>query len=124
MSQSGHQPARRGPTSRVVPAVSPPGVVEAVMFDMDGLLVDSEPLWFLAESEVMARLGGTWVPADQHALLGGSMGSTVAYLLARATQPAEPATVARWLVDAMVELVRSRPLPALPGVLSLLTEVR
>lgn len=94
------------------------------MFDMDGLLVDSEPLWFLAESVVMARLGGAWAPADQHALVGGSMTSTVGYLLARATRPARPATVARWLIEEMVELVRTRPLPVLPGVLSLLAEVR
>jgi HAD superfamily hydrolase (TIGR01509 family) len=94
------------------------------MFDMDGLLVDSEPLWYLAEGAVMARLGGTWTPADQHPLVGGSMPSTVAYLLGRATRPAEPATVARWLMEEMVELVRTRPLPTLPGVLSLLAEVR
>jgi HAD superfamily hydrolase (TIGR01509 family) len=92
------------------------------MFDMDGLLVDSEPLWYLAESAVMARLGGLWTPADQHALVGGSMPSTVRYLLARATRPAEPATVAGWLREEMIELVLSRPLPAMPGVLGLLTE--
>jgi len=94
------------------------------MFDMDGLLVDSEPLWYLAESTVMARLGGTWTPADQHALVGGSMPSTVSYLLARASRPAEPGTVARWLLEEMVALVRTRPLPTLPGVLSLLAEAR
>jgi HAD superfamily hydrolase (TIGR01509 family) len=52
------------------------------------------------------------------------MDSTVGYLLARATRPAEPAIVARWLIAEMVELVNTRPLPALPGVLSLLTEAR
>ncbi len=31
--------------------------LQAVLFDMDGLLVDSEPLWFEAETEIMARLG-------------------------------------------------------------------
>jgi HAD superfamily hydrolase (TIGR01509 family) len=123
MSHSGHQPAHTVPV-RVVAGDSPPDRLKAVMFDMDGLLVDSEPLWYLAESAVMARLGGTWRPADQHALVGGSMDSTVRYLLARATRPAEPAIVARWLMAEMVELVRTRPLAALPGVLSLLTEVR
>jgi len=123
MSQSGHQPAPAVPVG-AVPAEGEPGSLEAVMFDMDGLLVDSEPLWFLAESVVMNRLGGPWTPADQHALVGGSMASTVGYLLARATRPAEPATVARWLIEEMVGLVRSRPLPALPGVLTLLAEVR
>src|SRR5215468_8660756 len=123
MSQSGHQSARRGP-ARVVPGDSAPGSAEAVMFDMDGLLVDSEPLWYLAESAVMTRLGGMWTPADQHALVGGSMTSTVAYLLGRATRPVEPVTVAAWLIEEMVSLVRTRPLPPLPGVLSLLAEVR
>src|SRR5215475_14851200 len=124
MSQSGHQPARGCSAQHRGPENDRARGLEAVMFDMDGLLVDSEPLWFLAESSVMARLGGTWSPADQHALVGGSMASTVRYLLERASKPAEPATVARWLVTDMVELVESRPLPALPGVLSLLAEVR
>jgi HAD superfamily hydrolase (TIGR01509 family) len=121
MSHSGHVAA--------LPVLAPtePGHgrdLAAVTFDMDGLLVDSEPLWFLAEAAVMARLGGEWAPADQHALVGGSMASTVAYLLARAQQPAHPAEVASWLIEDMVDLVRTRPLAALPGVLSLLAEVR
>ena len=61
--------------------------LEAVLFDMDGLLVDTEPLWFETETEVMARLGA---PVDQgrtrSALLGGSMEHTVGYLLAKADQ--------------------------------------
>jgi len=123
MSQSGHQAARGG-TQRARPGAGQPDRVEAVMFDMDGLLVDSEPLWYLAESAVMARLGGAWSPADQHALVGGSMASTVRYLLARATRQADPLAIAQWLIEEMVDLVRTRPLPALPGVLSLLAEVR
>ena len=34
--------------------------LQAVLFDMDGLLVDSEPLWFEVECSVMARLDGRW----------------------------------------------------------------
>ena len=55
------------------------GALRAVLFDMDGLLVDSEPLWFEAERSVMSRLGGTWAPADQRELIGGSLPRTVAY---------------------------------------------
>jgi HAD superfamily hydrolase (TIGR01509 family) len=99
-------------------------VLQAVMFDMDGLLVDTEPLWFLAEGVVMARLGGTWSHADQGALVGGSMDATVKYLLSKATKAAQPADVARWLTEAMIEELTSRPLPVMPGALDLLDEVR
>jgi HAD superfamily hydrolase (TIGR01509 family) len=97
--------------------------LQAVLFDMDGILVDSEPLWFEAETAVMNRLGGQWAEPDQHALVGGSMTVTVAYLLGKATRPADAAQVERWLLDAMAGLLRERPLPAMPGARELLGQV-
>jgi HAD superfamily hydrolase (TIGR01509 family) len=91
---------------------------------MDGLLVDSEPLWFQAESAVMERLEGTWVHGDQDVLVGGSMATTVAYLLSKGTRPAEPAAVARWLTDAMIGLLTAGPVPVLPGALELVRQVQ
>jgi HAD superfamily hydrolase (TIGR01509 family) len=123
MPQSGQKPARSAAASPTAGHRQPSGLV-AVAFDMDGLLVDSEPLWFLAESAVMARLGAVWDPADQHALVGGSLGTTVDYLLAKATRPAEPPVVARWLTETMVDLVSSRPLTVLPGAADLVAEVQ
>ena len=95
----------------------------AVLFDMDGLLVDTEPLWLEAETAVMARLGASWTPGDQQALLGGSMARTVGYLLARAARPAPPETVERWLTEGMLDRVRAGRVTVRPGVRELLAEV-
>jgi HAD superfamily hydrolase (TIGR01509 family) len=95
----------------------------AVLFDMDGLLVDTEPLWLETETEVMARLGASWTPEDQQALLGGSMERTVAYLLSKATRPAPPETVEGWMIEGMMDLVRAGRTVVRPGVRELLAEV-
>jgi HAD superfamily hydrolase (TIGR01509 family) len=99
------------------------GELQAVLFDMDGLLVDSEPLWFEVECSVMARLDGPWSEADQKALVGGSLPRTVSYLLDRASRPASREEVGRWLVEGMTSLVMSRPLATRPGARELLAEV-
>ncbi len=115
------QPDRRSATAPAGAALA--GGLQAVVFDMDGLLVDSEPLWFEAERSVMARLGGKWTAADQHVLVGGSMTVTVEYLLERGTRPVPPEAVSAWLIDSMVELLTTRPLPVLPGAVELVAEV-
>jgi HAD superfamily hydrolase (TIGR01509 family) len=94
-----------------------------VLFDMDGLLVDTEPLWFETEAEVMARLGAPWTKLDQEQLLGGSMDNTVGYLLARATRPAPPADVARWMTEGMLRRVAEGRVMVRPGARELLAEV-
>jgi len=127
MSRSGHcLPSWGAGAVHSRPVAPTPGdaVLDAVMFDMDGLLVDSEPLWFLAEQAVMSRLGGTWSPGDQQVLVGGSMETTVSYLLSKGTRSAPRATVARWLIETMVDLLTTQPLPVMPGAVELLNEVR
>lgn len=95
----------------------------AVLFDMDGLLVDTEPLWFETEAEVMARLGAQWTTEDQKQLLGGSMPRTVSYLLAKAARPAPPQTVERWMTEGMLARAAAGRVAVLPGARELLTEV-
>jgi HAD superfamily hydrolase (TIGR01509 family) len=106
-------------------SASPPPAdeLQAVLFDMDGVLVNSEPLWFQAESGVMARLGGSWSDGDQHVLVGGSMAVTVAYLLEKGTRRVDPAVVESWLTESMIELLAAAPLPVMPGAGELVAEV-
>jgi HAD superfamily hydrolase (TIGR01509 family) len=100
-----------------------PNELEAVLFDMDGLLVDTEPLWFETEADVMARLGAPWTKQDQEQLLGGSMDNTVGYLLARATRPVPPADVARWMTEGMLRRAAEGRVVVRPGARELLNEV-
>jgi HAD superfamily hydrolase (TIGR01509 family) len=97
--------------------------LEAVLFDMDGLLVDTEPLWFETESEVMARLGAQWTVADQERLLGGSMSNTVGYLLSKAVRPAAADEVARWMLDGMLDRAAQGRVIVRPGARELLSAV-
>ena len=98
--------------------------LQAVMFDMDGLLVDSEPLWFEAEAAIMARMGSPWGPADQQHLIGGSLARSTAYMQAKAAQPAPREVIGLWLVQGMADLVRARGVRVMPGALELLAEVK
>jgi HAD superfamily hydrolase (TIGR01509 family) len=90
---------------------------------MDGLLVDTEPLWFETEIEVMDRLGAPWTKEDQERLLGGSMDRTVRYLLSKATRPASPEQVERWMTEGMLDRVRSGRVTVMPGARELVAEL-
>src|SRR5271154_3156021 len=100
------------------------GANTAVLFDMDGLLIDSEPLWLEAETAIMARLGADWSEADQAQLLGGSLERSLRYLLSKATRPQPPELVAEWLMSDITERVRRDGVPVQPGARELLAAVR
>jgi HAD superfamily hydrolase (TIGR01509 family) len=57
--------------------------MSAILFDMDGTIIDSEPLWLQAEIQVMAELGCHWDEQDQINCLGGPMERTEKYMQAR-----------------------------------------
>ncbi|WFR71900.1 HAD family phosphatase [Prescottella defluvii] len=100
-----------------------PDAPAAVLFDMDGTLVDAERLWWDAVERVAARIGHRLSAADAPAVLGRPSGHTAAYLC-RTLGPAapNPDALARELDSAFTALVADEVVPR-PGVLPLLDEL-
>ncbi len=96
----------------------------AVLFDMDGTLVDSEKVWEVALHELAARAGGTLSPAARVAMIGSSMANSMRILREDLAQPDRPeAPDVAWLTDRVVELFGAG-LIWRPGALELLLAVR
>ena len=55
-------------------------VIEAVVFDLDGVLIDSEPVWEQVRRQVVADYGGHWDDDTQDRLMGMSTGEWSRYL--------------------------------------------
>jgi HAD superfamily hydrolase (TIGR01509 family) len=89
-------------------------VIEAVVFDLDGVLVDSEQVWDAARRDVVARHGGTWKDSATRDMLGMSSPEWSRYVVDELGAQLTPEEVNAAVVDAM--LVRYREaLPLLPG---------
>jgi len=57
--------------------------IEAVIFDMDGLLVDSEPTWDKARAAIAARVGRPWNQQDHFNVMGVSTAEWTQYMIKR-----------------------------------------
>ena len=80
----------------------------AVLFDMDGLLVDTEHRWVRAEREVMAELGGAWGPTRTGAeLVGGPLSRVARIMVDRAGSDVAAEVAEQRLVDTMARLLES-----------------
>jgi len=89
-------------------------LIEAVVFDVDGVLIDSEPVWEQVRRRVVAEHGGHWDPDTQHRLMGMSTGEWSRYLSEDLGVALSPSEVAGTVVGAMVERYAEH-LPLLPG---------
>jgi HAD superfamily hydrolase (TIGR01509 family) len=94
--------------------------MSAILFDMDGTLINSEPLWFAAEVEVMAELGAVWEPSDQINCLGGPMERTELYMQER-TGNIKPFGYFSERLDLVMEQKLSKELNFMPNALELTT---
>lgn len=96
---------------------------EAVFFDMDGLMVDSEPEWFLSEVDVTKPFGYTWLEEDQIACLGGPLSKVGQYMFDKCGRQQSPQFFTQTLIDTQVARMRGNT-PTMPGAIELVRELQ
>jgi HAD superfamily hydrolase (TIGR01509 family) len=89
-------------------------MIEAVVFDLDGVLIDSEPVWEQVRRQVVAEHGGHWAPGAQQRLMGMSTGEWARYLGQDLGVGLPPETIAALVVDQM-KARYAEHVPFLPG---------
>jgi len=96
--------------------------VEAVIFDLDGLLLDSEQLWDEAREELARERGGRWHPDAQRDMMGMSSPEWSRYMHDRIGLRESPQEINRLVVDRMLALYDAE-LPLLPGAVEAVERV-
>jgi HAD superfamily hydrolase (TIGR01509 family) len=91
-----------------------PPMIDAVVFDLDGVLIDSEPVWEEVRRGLVAERGGHWAPDAQRRLMGMSTREWARYLSEDLGVGLPPEEVAALVVDRMAARYRER-IPFLPG---------
>jgi mannitol-1-/sugar-/sorbitol-6-/2-deoxyglucose-6-phosphatase len=91
--------------------------IDAVIFDMDGVLIDSEPLWKIAMEEVFASVGCELTREDFQKTVGLRIDEVIEFWHKEAGwENASPKEVEQAIVNRMIELIQENGDP-LPGVL-------
>lgn len=94
---------------------------DAVIFDMDGVLIDSEPLWKIAMENVFGLYGSTLTHQDFQKTVGLRIDEVIAFWNKDQNWGlADLQTVEKQIIDQLISLILERPIP-LEGVISTLT---
>lgn len=99
-----------------------PNPLAAVLWDMDGTIVDTEPSWMRAESTLVERFGGTWSHEQALTLVGSGLEDAARVLQAHGVRLGM-GEIAEALTDEVVRGL-TRDLPWRPGALDLLRALR
>jgi len=89
-------------------------LIAAVVFDLDGVLVQSEEVWDAARRDLVADSGRRWPPEATSAMMGMSSVEWSRYLSERLEVPAEPRQISERVVRAVADRYRRR-LPWIRG---------
>jgi HAD superfamily hydrolase (TIGR01509 family) len=94
----------------------------AVVFDSDGLLVDTEPCWTVAETELFARRGLGFGPEQKALVIGKSLPAAAELLTGIFKEPGAADAIAGELLT-LVEEVIGRSATAMAGAAELVATV-
>ena len=92
-------------------------MIQAIIFDLDGLLVDSEPCWDTARRQLAAEVGRDWNLDDKRACMGVSTTEWATHMIKRLGLEMDAAQTAAVIVGKMREIY-AREIPFLPGALA------
>jgi len=113
------------PRSEQAPTASHPddGLPAAVLWDMDGTLVDTEPYWMASEQELVGSFGGTWTHDDGLLLVGLGLWNSAEILRSRGVAM-EADEIVHWLTDRVQRKLDEEGVPWRPGARELLESLR
>ncbi|WP_336708451.1 HAD family hydrolase [Oerskovia sp. USHLN155] len=94
---------------------------QAVLWDMDGTLVDTEPYWIAAEHELVEAHGGTWSHEQAMQMVGNALPESARVLQAAGVDLSSEQII-DFLISRVIEQVRVE-VPWQPGALALLAEL-
>jgi HAD superfamily hydrolase (TIGR01509 family) len=97
--------------------------MQAVLWDMDGTLVDTEPYWIATEFAMAEKYGGRWSQADALQLVGNDLVESGRYIKDVMGLDLTPEEIVEELLDGVVAQVE-REVPWRPGAVELLASVR
>jgi HAD superfamily hydrolase (TIGR01509 family) len=101
---------------------APSDLPAAVLWDMDGTLVDTEPYWIRAEHELVASHGGVWTDEMAHQLVGKALEDSARMIIDATGIDLSPLEIINRLLDRVIEQVEEA-VPWRPGAPELLAEL-
>jgi HAD superfamily hydrolase (TIGR01509 family) len=101
----------------------PAALPKAVLWDMDGTLVDTEPYWISTEFELAERYGGTWSEAHALNLVGNDLRVSAAYIREHMGIDLGIDEIVGALLDGVVRKVEEN-VPWRPGAVDLVNRTR
>jgi HAD superfamily hydrolase (TIGR01509 family) len=102
------------PQSVGVGSPAKPQDVSAIIFDLDGVLLESEQVWSAVKRELSLERGGVWTPAAEHDMLGMSSVEWSRYMHDELAVPLEPSEISASVVELVAARYRER-LPLISG---------